>query len=50
MKSRAGSDANGLHDRQPASQLAAGYLMTFGAFSVGVIENANQVFQPDDRF
>jgi hypothetical protein len=26
------------------------YLVTFGAFSVGAIEKANQVFHPDDRF
>jgi hypothetical protein len=26
------------------------YLATVGAFSVGAIEKANQVFQPDDRF
>ena len=26
------------------------YLTTIDAFSVGVIEKANQVFQPDDRF
>ena len=32
------------------AQLAANYLTTFGAFSVGAIEKANQVFQPDDRF
>ena len=26
------------------------YLTTIDAFCVGVIEKANQVFQPDDRF
>jgi hypothetical protein len=32
------------------AQLAVNYLATFGAFSVGAIEKASQVFQPDDRF
>jgi hypothetical protein len=26
------------------------YLVSFGVLSVGAIENANQVFQPEDRF
>ena len=33
------------------ARLAASYLTIFGVFSDGgVIENASQVFQPDDRF
>jgi hypothetical protein len=36
-------------DQYP-SPLTVIYLTTFSALSVGAIENANHVFQPDDRF
>jgi hypothetical protein len=32
------------------AQPAVNYLTAFGTFSVGAIEKASQVFQPDDRF
>jgi hypothetical protein len=44
------SGRNRLALKTSRAQLAANYLTNFAAFSVGAIENANQVFQPDDRF